>query len=99
MRPLTDPQAALLKELVAERFGPLFEVAREAPPTAAEVLRRRRVLLGIPMSDTPAQVAARRAILLDEPSTDSDAFLTKPVDSKGFVGQRTHAGPTRGEED
>jgi hypothetical protein len=59
-------RAALLRELVAERFGPLQQVAREAPPTPEEILRRRRVLLGLPPSDKPDEVAARRRVLLGE---------------------------------
>ncbi len=36
----------LLHALLAERFGPLAEVAKEVPPTALEMTRRRLVLIG-----------------------------------------------------
>lgn len=55
---------SLLRELTAERFGPLQEAAREAPPTPDEILRRRRVLLGMPPTDTADERAARRQVLL-----------------------------------
>lgn len=66
-------RASLLRDLTAERFGPLQQVAREAPPTAAEILRRRRVLLGLPPSDTADEVAARRRVLLGEEDTTPHA--------------------------